>query len=198
MALHGLCAQRPSHSLQIGGTTLPMDARMTGIYLGAAATAVVWLIAARRLRASPDPLVCRCSPFWRCLSSRHGGRWLQRTPRRSSTPNPSMNRQTCSALSTGVLAGNHPRSGAWPSLCKLDLGSRRSGASGRDESGRAPFADWRFGGDRLARALERPLVVCAICCWSPGRRDRRVLAAWDCCPRAFVGSLVGRVKPGAI
>ena len=51
MALHGLCAQRPSHSLQIGGAMLPMDARMTGIYLGAFAT-LIWLIAARRLRSS--------------------------------------------------------------------------------------------------------------------------------------------------
>lgn len=50
VALHGLCAQRPSHSLQIGGTTLPMDARMTGIYIGAA-VAVCWLITAGRLRA---------------------------------------------------------------------------------------------------------------------------------------------------
>jgi uncharacterized membrane protein len=56
VALHGLCAQRPSHSLQIGETTLPMDARMTGIYLGAAAT-VVWMVAARRLRASRTPAV---------------------------------------------------------------------------------------------------------------------------------------------
>jgi uncharacterized membrane protein len=54
VALHGLCAQRPSHSLLIGDTTLPMDARMTGIYLGAATT-VVWLIAARRLRAARTP-----------------------------------------------------------------------------------------------------------------------------------------------
>ena len=53
-ALHGLCAQRPSHSLQIGGATLPMDARMTGIYLGAAVT-VIWLIAAHRLRATRAP-----------------------------------------------------------------------------------------------------------------------------------------------
>jgi uncharacterized membrane protein len=53
-ALHGLCAQRPSHSLQIDGSTLPMDARMTGIYLGAA-VAVVWLVAARRLRATRTP-----------------------------------------------------------------------------------------------------------------------------------------------
>jgi uncharacterized membrane protein len=54
MALHGLCAQRPSHSLQIGGSTLPMDARMTGIYVGAAAT-VIWLMAAHRLRSTRVP-----------------------------------------------------------------------------------------------------------------------------------------------
>ena len=58
VALHGLCAQRPSHSLQIGGATLPMDARMTGIYLAAAVT-IIWLAAARRLRAAriPSPAV---------------------------------------------------------------------------------------------------------------------------------------------
>ncbi|MBW3632672.1 MAG: DUF2085 domain-containing protein [Chloroflexi bacterium] len=54
LALHGLCAQRPSHSLQIGGATLPMDARMTGIYIGAA-VAVGWLVAAHRLRAVRIP-----------------------------------------------------------------------------------------------------------------------------------------------
>ena len=54
LALHGLCAQRPSHSLQIDGATLPMDARMTGIYLGAAVT-ILWLAAARRLRATRTP-----------------------------------------------------------------------------------------------------------------------------------------------
>jgi uncharacterized membrane protein len=54
MVLHGLCAQRPSHSLQIGGVPLPMDARMTGIYIGAATT-VIWLIAARRLRSARTP-----------------------------------------------------------------------------------------------------------------------------------------------
>src|SRR3712207_1188597 len=36
--LHGLCAQRESHSFHIGGNVLPVDARMTGIYLGAATT----------------------------------------------------------------------------------------------------------------------------------------------------------------
>src|SRR5829696_6694922 len=54
IALHGLCAQRPSHSLQIGGATLPMDARMTGIYLAAAVT-IIWLVAARRLQATRVP-----------------------------------------------------------------------------------------------------------------------------------------------
>lgn len=33
-ALHGLCAQRPSHSLLLGDHMLPFDARMTGIYGG--------------------------------------------------------------------------------------------------------------------------------------------------------------------
>ena len=32
--LHGLCAQRPSHSLRLGDRVLPFDARMTGIYGG--------------------------------------------------------------------------------------------------------------------------------------------------------------------
>src|SRR5687767_3957401 len=58
LALHGLCAQRPSHSLSIGGTILPLDARMTGIYLGAATT-VLWLVATGRTRAvrTPPPSV---------------------------------------------------------------------------------------------------------------------------------------------
>src|SRR5262245_47592140 len=40
LALHGICAQRPSHSLRLGGETLPMDARMTGIYIGAVVIAM--------------------------------------------------------------------------------------------------------------------------------------------------------------
>lgn len=51
LALHGLCAQRPSHSLLLGGMALPMDARMTGIYLGAATT-LIWLVVAGRARAA--------------------------------------------------------------------------------------------------------------------------------------------------
>jgi uncharacterized membrane protein len=49
--LHGVCAQRPSHSFRFGNEHLPLDARMTGIYLGAATT-LVWLAAVGRLRAS--------------------------------------------------------------------------------------------------------------------------------------------------
>lgn len=48
--LHGLCAQRPSHSFSLGGTLLPFDARMTGIYGGFAMTAL-WLVLRGRLRA---------------------------------------------------------------------------------------------------------------------------------------------------
>jgi uncharacterized membrane protein len=54
VALHGLCAQRPTHSLHIGGATLPMDARMTGIYIGAA-VAICWLVALGRLQAIRTP-----------------------------------------------------------------------------------------------------------------------------------------------
>lgn len=49
--LHGLCAQRPSHSFRLGESVLPMDARMTGIYFGAAAT-LSWLALSGRLHAS--------------------------------------------------------------------------------------------------------------------------------------------------
>jgi uncharacterized membrane protein len=39
-ALHGLCAQRPSHSFWLGDHRLPFDARMTGIYSGFLVSAV--------------------------------------------------------------------------------------------------------------------------------------------------------------
>ena len=50
-ALHGLCAQIPSHSLTFGGQRLPLDARMTGIYAGAFVTVMI-LAAAGRWRAT--------------------------------------------------------------------------------------------------------------------------------------------------
>jgi len=48
--VHGLCAQRPSHSYALGGTNLPFDARMTGIY-GGVVTTVLFLLARGRWRA---------------------------------------------------------------------------------------------------------------------------------------------------
>jgi uncharacterized membrane protein len=54
LALHGLCAQRPSHSLYLGDSALPLDARMTGLYISAAVT-FCWLFAAGRLRATRHP-----------------------------------------------------------------------------------------------------------------------------------------------
>jgi uncharacterized membrane protein len=47
--LHGLCAQRPSHSFMIGGELLPFDARMTGIYTGALLTWIILGIRGRML-----------------------------------------------------------------------------------------------------------------------------------------------------
>ncbi|MFT4041004.1 MAG: DUF2085 domain-containing protein, partial [Thermomicrobiales bacterium] len=43
LLLQGVCAQRPSHSLWLNGQPLPVDARMTGIYLGALA-ALGWFL----------------------------------------------------------------------------------------------------------------------------------------------------------
>ena len=41
MALHGLCAQQPSHTYTFGDRHLPFDARMTGIYTGYLVTSIV-------------------------------------------------------------------------------------------------------------------------------------------------------------
>src|SRR4051794_23984954 len=54
LVLHGICAQRPSHSFWLGDNSLPLDARMTGIYL-AAATTIFWLAVLGRLRAAQVP-----------------------------------------------------------------------------------------------------------------------------------------------
>jgi uncharacterized membrane protein len=45
--VHGLCAQRPSHSYALGGIDLPFDARMTGIY-GGALVCLIFLLARGR------------------------------------------------------------------------------------------------------------------------------------------------------
>lgn len=52
--LHGLCAQQPTHSIYFGDQRLPFDARMTGIYGGAAVTAV-YLLAIGRWRVGGVP-----------------------------------------------------------------------------------------------------------------------------------------------
>jgi uncharacterized membrane protein len=52
--VHGLCAQRPSHSFALGGTNLPFDARMTGIY-GGTLTTILFLLARGRWRAMRLP-----------------------------------------------------------------------------------------------------------------------------------------------
>lgn len=54
--LHGLCAQRPSHTLVLGGQLLPFDARMTGIY-GGFAVATLYLLVRGRFRAFRLPSV---------------------------------------------------------------------------------------------------------------------------------------------
>jgi uncharacterized membrane protein len=53
-ALHGLCAQTPTHTFIFGGQYLPFDARMTGIYGGVLLT-LGWLMAHGRLRCWATP-----------------------------------------------------------------------------------------------------------------------------------------------
>ena len=53
-ALHGLCAQRPSHSFWFGDRRLPFGARMTGIYAGFLITQLT-LLARGRFRAARLP-----------------------------------------------------------------------------------------------------------------------------------------------
>jgi uncharacterized membrane protein len=54
VALHGLCAQRPSHSFVFGAKRLPFDARMTGIY-GGFLGAAIYLGCRRRHRVAGLP-----------------------------------------------------------------------------------------------------------------------------------------------
>jgi uncharacterized membrane protein len=49
--MHGICAQRPSHSFTMGGSALPFDARMTGIYLGFFVAFVLLILTGRHRRA---------------------------------------------------------------------------------------------------------------------------------------------------
>lgn len=51
MAMHGLCAQTPSHSFYFGGRALPFDGRMTGIYAGLIATVAILLVLGRHRSA---------------------------------------------------------------------------------------------------------------------------------------------------
>ena len=54
-ALHGLCAQQPSHSFWFGDSRLPFDARMTGIYGGFMIVCLYMLARGRLYRTGPPP-----------------------------------------------------------------------------------------------------------------------------------------------
>jgi uncharacterized membrane protein len=55
-ALHGLCAQQPSHSFWFGDSRLPFDARMTGIYGGFLIVGLYLLVRGRLYRTGAPPV----------------------------------------------------------------------------------------------------------------------------------------------
>ncbi len=55
MVLHGLCAQKPSHTFLIGDKPLPLDARMTGIYGGFLAGMITIAAGGRLFRYGNPP-----------------------------------------------------------------------------------------------------------------------------------------------
>lgn len=61
--LFGLSPQRPQHSLFIGGESLPLEARMAGIFLGFGA-GLAWLALLRRLRAQGSPRGAAALTCW--------------------------------------------------------------------------------------------------------------------------------------
>ena len=73
--LHGLCAQRPSHTFTFGGRELPFDARMTGIYAGFFFSAIL-LVARGRHRAGKLPHATRDSS-WN-INGPHSGTFTRR------------------------------------------------------------------------------------------------------------------------
>jgi uncharacterized membrane protein len=54
-ALHGLCAQQPTHSFWFGDSRLPFDARMTGIYGGFLIVGIYLLARGRLYRSGAPP-----------------------------------------------------------------------------------------------------------------------------------------------
>jgi uncharacterized membrane protein len=56
LALHGLCAQRPSHTYTFDGRLLPFDARMEGIYSGFLVTTVVLFLSGAHRWCRPPSL----------------------------------------------------------------------------------------------------------------------------------------------
>jgi len=57
LLLGGLCAQAPGHTFVLGGQSLPFDARMTGIYLGALIGLVALAVSGRTRAARPPGFV---------------------------------------------------------------------------------------------------------------------------------------------
>ena len=169
LALHGICAQRPSHSLYLDGAALPLDARMTGMYISAAAT-ICWLIAAGRMRATKSPplsvlavLAGFVDRYWPPMAFNALAVDL-------GLPHP-YEPSNVARLVTGILAGT-----AWDwadrTLDHVGVGGRGSAARDGDEAARAAdrrsaypprSARWHYRACRsCTRRLPFGLLLAAI------------------------------------
>ena len=165
-------------------TTLPMDARMTGIYLGAAAT-VVWLIAARRLRAARTPslpvLVLLASFVVALAVDGFNAFFVDlRLPTMYEPSN-------LIRIATGVLAGIALglALGYLFAVSVWAHGDRERAVVMKPVELLAPTGV--LGGDCLDRVLRPAHIVCAVCGRTGDRRGRCLLAPWDSSPRALIG-----------
>jgi uncharacterized membrane protein len=120
-ALHGLCAQQPTHSLYFGDQRLPFDARMTGIYGGFLTTALYLLTRGRwRFGGVPTIAVAALLALFVTVLAVDGlnstlrdiGAWHAYTPRNEFR------------LVTGTLTGTSLAAFLWMLVAQVGFASR--------------------------------------------------------------------------
>lgn len=156
-ALHGLCAQQPTHTLYFGDGRLPFDARMTGIYSGFVCAAL-WFLARGRWRCGGIPAVgiaAALAGFVLLLGLDGLNSFLLDIGRpHLYTPH------NVVRLLTGFLTGTTLAVFIW--MLVAQVGFQRTAATRRP-----PLAGWRDLG--LLLALEAAVALVILSRWAPLR-----------------------------